>query len=712
MKLKYTLPLALLTLSAPAAAQISINFEDEDYKSIGVYDTWEQSPFRTHQLNGNYAVIDNHLTQEEEILGMAPNASAKILAVQRSRFGSNTFGARIDLKETFELTPTMKYIHVLVNRPYSGRVMVIGLGKRRERAGQSPEAEQFWGMTTSNIPADRWQEVVVGVKGNGGIDIYSLVIVPDCESPHAYTEDAICYIDAIEINDDPQPRFSYDFYITNFDKNQNATRSDRWLHSISFSSPSGGAQTRTLPTSPKRIYADMTAQPLLAKAGETITPTFNYSGSWMHGYVYMDADNNGKFDVSTTDDNNVTADSEILSYSYYKGKNSAGQSISVNNANVLNPPTFTLPTDLPNGFYRLRYKVDWDCVDPAGNADPSNSIWANGGNVVDVMVNLHGDNCLVSTASRNGEVITPEGEKLNNYATPFGQPFTIQMLPENGFEYAGIIIKHGYNLDGDSIVNDNRQWREVRVSRTNFTEDHQYTIPAEYMDGNVEVEGLFIEEGTYVPEQKPTRFTTTVVNEDFADTTSWYTIQIGREGYVLADNGTASYIALNVTECDAENPAHLWCFTGNDEDGYHLYNQQAGPEKVLAAPTTMLGTTGAGSYPTMQPLASLPAGYTATWKFMDSSDLGSTGPSYAYMYEDGYVANKVNNRDNKLAFWNGGQDAGSTLRVLFAYKNTGTGISTAVTRNADGSCYDLAGRRVSTPGKGIYIIGGKKHYVK
>ena len=34
MKLKYTLPLALLTLSAPAAAQISINFEDEDYKSI------------------------------------------------------------------------------------------------------------------------------------------------------------------------------------------------------------------------------------------------------------------------------------------------------------------------------------------------------------------------------------------------------------------------------------------------------------------------------------------------------------------------------------------------------------------------------------------------------------------------------------------------------------------------------------------------------
>ena len=92
--------LATLGLSLAASAQ-TINFENTDYKGLGVYDTWEASPFRTGALEGNYAVVDNHLTAVEEMLGEAPNPSQKILAVQRSRFGSNTFGVRIDLNETF-----------------------------------------------------------------------------------------------------------------------------------------------------------------------------------------------------------------------------------------------------------------------------------------------------------------------------------------------------------------------------------------------------------------------------------------------------------------------------------------------------------------------------------------------------------------------------------------------------------------------------------
>jgi hypothetical protein len=100
-----------------AMSQISVTFESQDYKSIGVYDIWEASPFRTGTLKGNYSVIDNHLKDVEEQLGFAPNASDKILAVQRSRFGSNTFGVRIDLKETFELTPAVKYVHVKLYRP-------------------------------------------------------------------------------------------------------------------------------------------------------------------------------------------------------------------------------------------------------------------------------------------------------------------------------------------------------------------------------------------------------------------------------------------------------------------------------------------------------------------------------------------------------------------------------------------------------------------
>ena len=163
-----------MALPLASTAQ-TITFEDEaqDFKQLGIYDTWEASPFRTGALKGNYAVIDNHLTTVEDDLGIAPNDSKKILAVQRSRFGSNTFGVRVDLNETFELTPQTQYLHVMVNRPYSGRVMVVGLGKRQDRAGQSPETEQFWAMSTTNIGAGKWQDVVLPFKGNGGIDIYS-----------------------------------------------------------------------------------------------------------------------------------------------------------------------------------------------------------------------------------------------------------------------------------------------------------------------------------------------------------------------------------------------------------------------------------------------------------------------------------------------------------------------------------------------------------
>ena len=191
--MRYPILSIALGLSMMASAQ-TISFENRDYKELGVYDTWEASPFRTGQLKGNYAVAANPNKCEA-------NPSARVLAVQRSRYGSNTFGVRIELNEPFELTPTEKYVHLQVNRPYSGRVMVVGLGKRTDRPAQPTDVEQFWAMTTTNIAADSWQAVTLPIKGAGGIEIHSLVVVPDCESPHAYTTDAICYIDNILVSD-------------------------------------------------------------------------------------------------------------------------------------------------------------------------------------------------------------------------------------------------------------------------------------------------------------------------------------------------------------------------------------------------------------------------------------------------------------------------------------------------------------------------------
>ncbi len=718
MKLKNIFALAAFALPMFATAQTEITFETQDYKSVGVYDTWEASPFRTGVLKGNYAVIENHLTYVDDQLDVAPNPSSKILAIQRSRYGSNTFGVRVDLNETFELTPQTKYLHVKVYRPYEGRVMVVGLGKRTERMEQSPETEQFWAMSTRNVGANKWQDVVLPIKGNGGIEIYSLVVVPDCESPHNYANDEICYVDDIKVNDNPSSELVYGYYQTSMEPSQLYTRNDRHLDGVKLQVEGAAEQSYTAPTTPKAVYVNMTDKQFFAKPGDRVTAKVAYTGGWMHAYAYIDYANDGKFNDLVNDNLSIADGSDIVAFSFYGGDNndagvnSAGENISGDARNTSVMPSFTIPADAAYGYYRMRYKVDWNCVDPAGNIDQANSILSNGGGIIDIMLNVHGDYAYVNDANRNGKVVAAaDGADLVTYKVPFGQDFKIKMVPENGFEYRGAIVKYGYNLQGDSVVHDNPQWQKKFYERQEFDAEDCITIPGEYMCGDVEIEGLFIEKGTYVEPEKPKRYETTkVVDGEFVGEIPWYTIRIGQQGYVLADNGTADYISLNSTELDTSNDAQLWCFTGNEEDGYNIYNKQAGATKVLAAPTAMMGTTGAGSFPVLKDKNNLPNGYIAVWRFLDSSDLGSNDVSNAYMYEDGYLSNKVNNRDNKLAFWTGGQDAGSTLRIQ--YVETTTSVDDVVVKANSDVVYDIQGRRVNAPVEGVYIVNGDKVLVK
>lgn len=199
-KFVYILSLAVMPVALSAQ---TIDFEsDNGFKSVGVYDTWEKSPFRTGELKGNAQVVDNFLKDG--------NASDKILGVQRSRFGSNTFGVRIDLDTPFQISPDIKYVHVKLHKPIAGKVMLVGLGKRSERAGQSEETEQFWVYSENEIIPDKWNDAVFAVRGNKGVDIYSLVLVPDCQSPHNLKNDFAAYIDDIEINLDKTPRIQVD----------------------------------------------------------------------------------------------------------------------------------------------------------------------------------------------------------------------------------------------------------------------------------------------------------------------------------------------------------------------------------------------------------------------------------------------------------------------------------------------------------------------
>lgn len=493
--------LCLAVLPASSTAQ-TINFETQDYKSIGVYDTWEHSPFRTGQLTGNVAVVSNHLTDIDPVLQTVPNSSAKILGIQRSRYGSNTFGARIDLKEPFELTPKSRYVHVLINKPVSSRVMLIGLGKRKDRSGQSAETEQFWVFSNNTITPNQWCDAVFPIKGAAGVEIHSLVVVPDAESTHDLSADFACYIDHIVVNDKQMTDIEREDYPTSFSKEQKYTRGDRGLKAVKLQA-STIAVASSIQQGKTPVFSNLTARQFQVKAGQTVTPAFDYSGTWMSGYVYVDYGRDGKFSFDIKADGRPD-NSDLVAYSFYKNKNSKGASVA--NGNVIVQPSFTIPANTPIGFYRMRYKVDWDNIDPRGNASSDNNIVHNGGAIADVRLNVHGDSVKVNDANRNGEVLAADGSKLNGYRIPFGKSFTIKMNPERGFTYNGVRLRHGYNLAGDSLVHGTPQYEDVIIKKAHFKKDDTYTIPATYVDGDLEIEGLFVSSTSTVVDNYPINF--------------------------------------------------------------------------------------------------------------------------------------------------------------------------------------------------------------
>ena len=505
MKTNYKLSIMLALLPCMAAAQ-RITFEHtEEYRGIGVYDTWEQSPFRTGRIDGSRFVTltANPDTEAKETPGVAANVSESVLAIQRSRYGSNTFGARIDLKEPFCLGTSKKYVHVLVNKPEGevSAVMLIGLGKRHDWKAQKPETEQFW--VTASLPTQgKWNDLVFPITTNEAVDIHSFVVVPDLASPHLRTTDFVAYIDDIEVNDSPRPRYQVLNYPLNFDASQVPTRTDRALTKLAITSTGESSRSVIVPTT--TVYNNLTDKTTVnAKAGGSVTVKMTYKGAWMSGYVYVDWNNDGQF-TPILAHNKPAEGSELVSYTYLDGYNSNGVSQSNGNSvvnGIITCPTFAIPEGTLPGIYRMRLKVDWNSDDAGGNSDPGNLLTANGGAVVDVLLNVHEDYVHISANQLNGDVLTTEGSALSDVLIPFGKSFSIKMAPAPGFTYSGIVLTHGYNLDGPERVRDNRQYQVVTIPASSFdSSTHEYNIPASYIDGEVRIEGLFTPGGDDVGE--------------------------------------------------------------------------------------------------------------------------------------------------------------------------------------------------------------------
>ena len=498
---------ALALIGINSSAQ-TITFDTDDYQSIGVYDTWEQSPFRTGKLTGNAQILKNHLNQVDNVLGEAPNPSENIVGLQRSRFGSNTFGVSITLKEPFRLTKTARYLHVLIYKPVESPVLVCGLGKRTESAWswQDGTCEQFKVATPGKVAADTWVDVVVPINGfsyseadKTGIDISTLVICPDLRTPRFDEEDFACYIDQIEINDSPQPRFTTEMYAVSFDREQINTRTNRHLDNVYLNN----IITNQLPST---FYNNLTSLVFSATPGESVKPGFVYTGDWMSGYVYVDWGNDGKFNFDILNNGFPASGGDIVSYNVYNPYLATGQGynawtksngVTTTNGNTIGSamPNFTIPANTPYGFYRMRYKVDWNSIDPAGNTASNNLITNNGGGITDVTLDVHSDKIKVSEGSLNGQILTADGQTLDNLEVPYGQPFTVKIDPYPGFSHNGVVIRSGYNTASDQqFVNENPQYIIYKFSYDDFDDNNLLTIPLYCMKGGeVLIEGQFIE---------------------------------------------------------------------------------------------------------------------------------------------------------------------------------------------------------------------------
>ena len=175
-----------------------------------------------------------------------------------------------------------------------------------------------------------------------------------------------------------------DDYAINFDKDAKQTHSSRYSTSVSLQQTGKDKQTIEFGKT-MNGYEDLTTgtDKFTVEAGSEVTPSIGYVGEWMHGYVYIDLNNDKQFSFNA--DGADQTGTEVVSYSYYMDQNSKGESAS-NNCNVNPMPAFTAPTE--PGTYRIRFKVDWDNIDAGGSVLSTNHILNNGGGIYDATLEV------------------------------------------------------------------------------------------------------------------------------------------------------------------------------------------------------------------------------------------------------------------------------------------------------------------------------------
>ena len=220
----------------------------------------------------------------------------------------------------------------------------------------------------------------------------------------------------------PDPDQPDEKYPVSFDKTAlNTSAHGRMLNSFSLQQTGKDKQTKSVKTS-KAAYEDHTAdEPFTVEAGSELTASFDYTGEWMHSFVYIDFDNDGDFSYKEGQWDQTGTD--LVAFSFYSldsnpkndasGYNSVGDELTGDARNTYAAPSFKAPAKA--GEYRIRFKFDWNCILPGG----SSTILEDGGGVWDATLKVvepvvDGISTInVEAANGEAQLFTIDGVKLS-----------------------------------------------------------------------------------------------------------------------------------------------------------------------------------------------------------------------------------------------------------------------------------------------------------
>ena len=384
------------------------------------------------------------------------------------------------------------------------------------------------------------------------------------------------------------------------------TRSDRYVNTVGL-----GEETATVDQNYAgvngRAYFDLTSSVTFEVfVGQEVTPAITRDGGWTNAYVYIDLAGDGF--TASIGENGAPAE-DLVSYSFYSGDeagdtqgyNSKGDVLEGSSRNTIALPSFIAPAEA--GTYRMRFKHDWNSIDPNGGNTNFNS---NGGSFIDVTLIVKE---MVPTATVNYSYQFNGVEKYTQASTGYV-----------GEEYPALTetAKFPYGITA--------------------------TKPAGTIAESDIIDGV-INKVVELTSTLPFEFAASV-----AAINKWYYIEMhSTNGYGKFLQYAETYIEwADATRTADEEDTYTWAFVGNPFDGIKLVNYGAPADANAVVSATDSGNPGFGAIAD-----------AVAWN-VKASATNNDAQHFCFQYPSS--SQYMNAQSGKIAFW-GAADQGSTMWV-------------------------------------------------